>query len=795
MSSYRPPSARGPQKNVFKSTTNKPLRFAILGPHKSSKSAFVSIIANHISLENYYPTIQNSPILLQFQPKRETSRAILDVNVSLTDLKELGLLGNDGTAGGADDARMELSRPLLNKISRKNIRLLKKRHQQAILAETHDYYDLDYSNPDLFDEEKFSPLNSFHSPIASFSRGQSFGHSFNNSAGRKFPSLHSFSSRYRAPVTTPILVELIDTPGVLKEDLIPFLERSLDNRLSRDILSNLANEYNTNYRSRVKPLITGSGISDLNAAVDGYIIFYSCVPEFENTDVIPPPPMYDDNEDNNRHAGTANPLYASIMEAWKEYHRYHYSWEVGKEYDNLSLSSSFKQLWKNKDKARDLKELQDPAQRKKMEAYIEQQLGSDLRPPVVVVCSHIDSPYAAPLLVEKGRRLAEQWGTMFFSTLSNTLKNFTGSTTTSSTSSLSSPNLTASSENLHVEMLTIKDYKKAARTLQIAFQDDKYVNYLTSGIKESNLKQQMDLALFEATTYSTILSGLLVGIRDLDGEQDDPDAPFLAVACFQKPQKKSKGKSLFSYLWSMYQGGYLKFVWLANKETRQRVFDEQWQLLDQYREEVLGDEFDYSWYLSDIGAIPKGRGKGLARKLVDYACQKYIDVYKQPNDDDDDDDDDDLGNNKNGTTGSKASTGSDEESKLDSEIQSFNFAFDLDSDNLTDYSGYSSFSDNESAHSSWYYKEEDDILSKYDERQRNKAGTNPSGHTKIGASLYLESSHPRNRKIYQKLGFTYVKTVPVADVQLHDGAMKTLTMDLMVRGVKGAKWKQESLFG
>lgn len=506
MSSYRPPSARGPQKNVFKSTTNKPLRFAILGPHKSSKSAFVSIIANHISLENYYPTIQNSPILLQFQPKRETSRAILDVNVSLTDLKELGLLGNDGTAGGADDARMELSRPLLNKISRKNIRLLKKRHQQvsgsstggdsggagagavnetseAILAETHDYYDLDYSNPDLFDEEKFSPLNSFHSPIASFSRGQSFGHSFNNSAGRKFPSLHSFSSihddddplsdddptgagrssRYRAPVTTPILVELIDTPGVLKEDLIPFLERSLDNRLSRDILSNLANEYNTNYRSRVKPLITGSGISDLNAAVDGYIIFYSCVPEFENTDVIPPPPMYDDNEDNNRHAGTANPsttpgipivgkgasigntstqandtmrrerkeeraretdtglaaieilesLYASIMEAWKEYHRYHYSWEVGKEYDSLSLSSSFKQLWKNKDKARDLKELQDPAQRKKMEAYIEQQLGSDLRPPVVVVCSHIDSPYAAPLLVEKGRRLAEQWGCSF----------------------------------------------------------------------------------------------------------------------------------------------------------------------------------------------------------------------------------------------------------------------------------------------------------------------------------------------------------------------------------------------
>lgn len=512
MSSFRTPSKSSPQKNVFKSTTNKPLRFAILGPHKSSKSAFVSIIANHISLENYYPTIRNSPILLQFQPKREASRAILDVNVSLTDLKELNLLEKEdrGSSGSHTDVKLELSRPLLNKINKKNIQLLKKKHQQmsgssvesggacfneaseAILAETHDYYDLDYSNPDLFDEEAFSPLNSFHSPIASFSRGQSFGHSFNNSAGRKFPSVNSFSSmmshdrydeavdedvdlrgtagrarHYRAPVTTPILVELIDTPGVQKEDLIPFLERSLDNRLSRDILSNLANEYNTNYRSRVKPLITGSGISDLNAAVDGYILFYSCVPEFENTDVMPPPPMYADNDgeqqqepagidiaaggthtaktrdndgisrsrpqrkgndtlrqaqkeerDRERDEGLAaieilESLYASIVEAWKEYHRYHYSWEVGKEYDNLSLSSSFKQLWKNKDKARDLKELQDPAQRRKMEAYIEQQLGSDIRPPVVIVCSHIDSPYAAPLLIEKGRKLAEQWGCSF----------------------------------------------------------------------------------------------------------------------------------------------------------------------------------------------------------------------------------------------------------------------------------------------------------------------------------------------------------------------------------------------
>jgi len=336
--------------------------------------------------------------------------------------------------------------------------------------------------------------------------------------------------------------------------------------------------------------------------------------------------------------------------------------------------------------------------------------------------------------------------------------------------------------NYNVEVLTIKDYKKAAKTLQISFKDDMYVNYLTSGITDETLKNQMDLALFEATAYTCILSGLLVGVRDIQGELTDPDAPFLAVAAFHKPEKGSKkssgsstaanNRSLFSYLWSMYQGGYLKFVWLANKETRQRVFEEQWSLLDKFREEVLGDEFETSWYLSDIGAIPKGRGKGLARKLIDFVCQKYIDVYKY------DVDEDEIDTDKNK---SSSNVGSDEESKLDSEIQSFNFAFNLDSDNLTDYSGYSSMSDAESTHSSWYYNEDDDILTQYD-RKNKKNGD--------GAPLYLESSHPRNRKIYQKLGFTYIKTVQVADVQdSKTGKMKTLTMDLMVRGKKGAKWR------
>lgn len=341
-------------------------------------------------------------------------------------------------------------------------------------------------------------------------------------------------------------------------------------------------------------------------------------------------------------------------------------------------------------------------------------------------------------------------------------------------------------ESLTVEVLTIKDYKKAAKTLQIAFKEDLYVNYLTANIEDPKLKAQLDLALFEATTYDTILSGLAVAVRDVAAEAVDPGAPFLAVACFDKPhppeEAKKENKSLFNYLWNMYGGGYLRFVWMANKETRQRVFDEQWELLDDLRLSVLGDEYSRSWYMSDIGAIPRGRGMGLSRRLLDFVCQNYVDVYKQSSGEAVDEDEEDETENGDQPR-RKSYTGSDENSKLDSEIQSFNFAFNLDSDTLTDYSGYTSYSDNESTHSSWYYNEEEDVLHQYDERRARGR--------QLGAPLYLESSHPRNRKIYQKLGFTYVKTVQVAEVFDREGQKKKLTMDLMVRGTKGAKWRHD----
>lgn len=426
------PEHQAPLKNVFKGTTNRPLRFAVLGPHRSSKSSFVSIISNQISLPNHYPTVQNSPVLVQFQPKRFSSRAILDVRVTPKDLEEVGLLG---------DSSIVMDQHLMKRIDMEGLRQAKERASantsdtsEDILAQTNRNYDLDYTVWDMFDNEYFKPINSFASQVPAVARLDA-----TVVKGRRGVAplpvhfdLRSKSS-YKPPVSTPILIELIDTPGVQEEDLIPFLERSLDCRLSKDVLNNLANDYNTNFRSRVKPLITASGISDLNAGINGYLLCYSAVPEVEDTNV--PPPIYGDATVASEATSQAGPfpnstcdvpspvrrsngidvlrsLYYSIVEAWQEWTTYHVNWEIGKEYDSLSLATSIKQIWKRKELP--LSEIKDPNElsgedRRRLEKFLEK---SDVakRPPIVVACTHVDSPYASPLLQKKGRELASEWG-------------------------------------------------------------------------------------------------------------------------------------------------------------------------------------------------------------------------------------------------------------------------------------------------------------------------------------------------------------------------------------------------
>lgn len=312
----------------------KPLRFALLGPHGSSKSSLVSILSNNMTLENYYPTLYNSPILVEFQPPNKRAGVLLDPVSTLNDLSKVGV---------TNDKKSSIMLPeyMLRKLERKQIDKLKRKDIMA------------------------------------------------------HPNGHPGPTTVSPKEREPIVVELIDTPGVEADDLIPFLEKSLDCRLSKDVLNNLANGYNTNYRSRVKPLIIGSGISDMNGYMDGYILTYSCVPQ------DPLPPAYEASQSTpTRKTATqldiVRAVHDSIEDAWKEWTVYNEGWKTGGETEvKHSFSSRFK---------------------READATVPgvvAMMSSSGMPPIVLVCTHIDSPLASPRLIEEGRELARKWNAAF----------------------------------------------------------------------------------------------------------------------------------------------------------------------------------------------------------------------------------------------------------------------------------------------------------------------------------------------------------------------------------------------
>ncbi len=399
------------EKNLLRSTSERPLRFALLGPPKSSKSSIVSIISSGKSIGNYYPTVQNSPTLIQFQPKSVKARALLDVNATLDELEDVNVIGNkefkitqrvlDAVAEATTVIPSESTIPLLSSAS--------------ILGRTLNYYDLDYTRPDYFETDLMTSLSPISSPIASYSIGSHSDPFIKGVMSDRLSDEDSNSSQYRPPVTTPILVELIDTPGVQRNDLIPFLEKGLDSKLAKDVLRNLINEADASSRSRVKPLLTGSGMSELNAAMDGYLLCYSCIPETANEAA---PPSYDDaiasssdkSSDSKYHSETQDgyepieivkALYTAIMEAWKQYTNYQIGWEEGKEFDVYSLNYSFKHLWKKRNLP------------KNISGQMITNKAREMMPPVLIAVTHVDHELASPILIEKGRQLAKEWNCGF----------------------------------------------------------------------------------------------------------------------------------------------------------------------------------------------------------------------------------------------------------------------------------------------------------------------------------------------------------------------------------------------
>ena len=73
---------------------------------------------------------------------------------------------------------------------------------------------------------------------------------------------------------------------------------------------------------------------------------------------------------------------------------------------------------------------------------------------------------------------------------------------------------------------------------------------------------------------------------------------------------------------TIFRSGLWRLNFQLSKEGKKRFFDEFFPLLHDTKAQVLGERDEDSWYLVYIGTKPSGRGKGYARKVIDYVTKQ-----------------------------------------------------------------------------------------------------------------------------------------------------------------------------
>lgn len=235
-----------------------------------------------------------------------------------------------------------------------------------------------------------------------------------------------------------------------------------------------------------------------------------------------------------------------------------------------------------------------------------------------------------------------------------------GETESDSSESDSSDSLVEALADLHkdvprdelltsVELCTVRDYHRIAKTLQMAFEQDPFTNYILgtemddskSSLKARKHKTKLMTSFFEFAIYECFsLGGIVIAVKDRALEAEiamkgykASRVPFLGVSCwyhmeYDHDQLTYKYPQSHSFLANMHPTS-LKFNFLASlSRCRLKVFS---PLLNDVRDSVvsklnLNGSRDNMWYLADFGTIPAMRGKGLAKKLVSHFCDTFVDA-------------------------------------------------------------------------------------------------------------------------------------------------------------------------
>jgi ribosomal protein S18 acetylase RimI-like enzyme len=171
-----------------------------------------------------------------------------------------------------------------------------------------------------------------------------------------------------------------------------------------------------------------------------------------------------------------------------------------------------------------------------------------------------------------------------------------------------------------VRIVAPHEYKEAAACLAEAFRLDHIVRYAIDTPDRMHLSEEqrfeMHKAAMEYVTYAHCLQGLVLTVGD----------NFDCVALWLPP-----GKNIDDW-YTILRSGMWRLSWKLSKEGRARFFDEFLPLLHHSKQEVLGERDNASWYLNYIGTKPEARGRGYARKLIDYVTNMVCAAPLVPDD-------------------------------------------------------------------------------------------------------------------------------------------------------------------
>lgn len=169
----------------------------------------------------------------------------------------------------------------------------------------------------------------------------------------------------------------------------------------------------------------------------------------------------------------------------------------------------------------------------------------------------------------------------------------------------------------NMRYLTLKDLKKAVKTLLASFKTDSLSLLLVADIQDKAEQARILNKFYECYVHQHILHGIVIGMNET--EED-----FETVAVWTHP---STEKALYSFS-NLINANFDDLYKMCDETTRDKIFDGLLPLLHDSYDEIMFTDPRFKktpcFTLVYLGSLPKAQGKGNVRKMFDFMFSAYI---------------------------------------------------------------------------------------------------------------------------------------------------------------------------